>query len=112
MIKYICVFLGGVFISSVSQILLKKSADRIYENKIREYLNGLVISAYGLFFSSTFLSLYAYKVIPLSMGPILEATGYLWVALLSWKMLGEKIKKRKIIGLAVILFGIVVYSAG
>lgn len=112
MIKYICVFVGAVFISSFSQILLKKSANRTYENKIKEYLNLLVISAYGLFFSSTFLSLYAYKVIPLSMGPILEATGYLWVALLSWGILGEKIRKWKMIGLAVILFGIIVYSVG
>lgn len=112
MIKYICVFVGGVFISSFSQILLKKSANRTYESRIKEYLNVLVISAYGLFFFSTFLSLYAYKVIPLSMGPILEATGYLWVALLSWGVLGEKIKIRKMIGLVVILLGIIVYSVG
>ena len=38
-----CVFLGSVLISSVSQILLKKSADKTYDSRIREYLNPLVI---------------------------------------------------------------------
>ena len=31
-----CVFLFSVFISSVSQILLKKSADKTYDSKIKE----------------------------------------------------------------------------
>ena len=33
-----CVFLVSVFISSVSQILLKKSADKTYDSKLKEYL--------------------------------------------------------------------------
>ena len=45
----ICLLLVSVFISSVSQILLKKAADRTYENHIREYLNPLVIFSYGMF---------------------------------------------------------------
>ena len=44
----ICLLLVSVFISSVSQILLKKAADRTYENHIREYLNPLVIFSYGM----------------------------------------------------------------
>ena len=43
----ICLLLVSVFISSVSQILLKKAADRTYENHLREYLNPLVIFSYG-----------------------------------------------------------------
>ncbi len=110
MIEYICFFVLAVFASSISQVLMKKSASRKYNNIAKEYLNFLVIFAYGLLLISTFLSLYAYKVIPLSMGPILEATGYLWVALLSWGILGERIKRRKKIGLIIIFIGILIYS--
>lgn len=110
MIKYICIFLCAVLISSFSQILLKKSAEIKYSNKLREYLNVRVIVAYALFFASTLATMYAYKVLPLSMGPILEASGYVWVALLGRFILGEKIKKKKLIGLAIILCGIVVFS--
>ena len=42
-ILFALIFVAGVFISSVSQILLKKSAEREYPSKIREYLNPLVI---------------------------------------------------------------------
>lgn len=36
---YIGVFLVSVLIASVSQILLKQSADGQYESKVKEYLN-------------------------------------------------------------------------
>ena len=39
--------LFGVFISGISQVLLKKSAGRQYSSAIREYLNPLVIVAYA-----------------------------------------------------------------
>lgn len=110
MIKYICVYLAAVFIASCSQIMLKRSAEIHYENKIREYLNVRVIVAYGLFFSSTLATLYAYKVIPLSMGPILEASGYIWVAILSFLILKEKISAKKAVGLLIIILGIVIFA--
>ena len=39
----VCILLFSVFISSVSQILLKKAANRTYESPLKEYLNPLVI---------------------------------------------------------------------
>lgn len=45
----------------------------------KEYLNPLVIIAYILFFGTTFISMYALKVVPLSMAPILEASGYIFL---------------------------------
>ncbi len=106
MVLYIFIFVSAVFISSVSQILLKKSAGKQYAGFIKEYLNPLVIIAYGLFFAATLITLYAYKVIPLSLGPILESSGYLWVSLLSFIFLKEKIRKMKMLGILVILIGI------
>ena len=105
---HVFIYVFSVFISSVSQIILKKSADRKYDSKLKEYLNPLVITAYGIFFLATLVTIYAYKGIPLSLGPILETTGYLWVSLLGYFILKEKISSRKILGLAVVIAGIVI----
>lgn len=107
---YVVIFLISVFISSVSQIILKKSADIEYESKIKEYLNAKVILAYGLFFGSSLLTVFAYKGVPLSMGPILEATGYIWVSLLGMLILRERITKKKMLGLTVIVVGIALFN--
>ncbi|MBQ7480613.1 MAG: multidrug ABC transporter [Lachnospiraceae bacterium] len=107
-ISHVFIYIFSVFISSVSQILLKTSANKKYESRIREYLNPRVIIAYGIFFIATFVTIIAYKGIPLSLGPILETTGYLWVSLLGYFILKEKISRRKIIGLIVVVAGIVV----
>ncbi len=100
----------SVLISSVSQIMLKKSAEKTYPSKRKEYLNPLVITAYVLFFGTTFISLYALKVVPLSMAPVLEASGYIFVAVLSFIFLKEKLTRKQLIGMALIIIGIVVYS--
>lgn len=105
---YFAVFIFSVFISSCSQILLKKSAAKAYETKLQEYLNPQVIIAYSIFFIATLVDVLAYKGVPLSMGPILEATGYIWVAVLGRIFLKEKIGAKKKIGLVLILVGIVV----
>ena len=102
------ILIFSTFISSVSQIMLKKSAKKKYESKIKEYLNPLVISAYGLFFLCTLISMYSLKVVPLSMAPLLEATGYIFVGFLSFIFLKEKMTKRQLMGKADIVIGIIV----
>ena len=76
---YSGIYILGVIISALAQILLKKSADIERENKIKEYLNFKTIFAYGIFFGATLCTVFAYKYVPLSMGPILEASGYIFV---------------------------------
>ena len=109
-ILFALIFVAGVFISSVSQIILKKSAEKEYPNKIREYLNVRVIFSYVIFLGATLCSIFAYIKIPLSLGPILESSGYIFVAVLSRLFLKEKITKKKMIGLSIIIIGIVIYS--
>lgn len=109
-ILYIALFLFSVFISSVSQILLKKSANAIHQSAIKEYLNFKVVIAYGFFFFATLVTMLAYKYVPLSMGPILEATGYIWISILGLLFLKEKINKQKCIGLTIIIIGIIVFN--
>lgn len=107
---YVGILLVSVLISSVSQIILKNSADRTYKNALAEYLNVRVITAYGLFFLSTVLTMIALKRVPLSMSPILESTGYIYISVMGYFFLKEKFTKRKAAGMALILVGIAIYS--
>lgn len=109
-ILFILIFIFGTFISSLSQIMLKKSAQKDYPNKIREYLNARVIFSYIIFFGATLCTVWAYTVIPLSLGPILASAGYIFVAVLSWLFLKEKITRKKMLGLSIIIIGIIIYS--
>ena len=102
----------GVLVSAVSQVMLKKSASRGHGSVVREYLNPLVIFAYALFVGATLLSVLSYRGIPLSMGPILDATGYLWVTLFGVTIFHERMSARKLLALALIVCGIVVYALG
>lgn len=110
MLFYVGLLLLGVFLSAISQVMLKKAALRQYSSKLREYLNPLVIVAYMIFVGTTFLSIYAYKGIPLSMGPVLEATSYIYVTIFGVTIFKEKLNKRKLVGLALIIAGIITYS--
>lgn len=105
---YIGIFLASVFIASVSQVLLKRSAMKQYDYKFGDYLNPYVISAYGLLFLSMFLTILAYRGVDLKTGPVIEAMSYFFVAVLSAIFLKEQISKEKKVGLFVIIVGILV----
>lgn len=107
---YMMLMLVGVFISSIAQVLLKKAAGKRYDSIIKQYLNFYVISAYIIFFLATFICVFAYRVVPLSMGAILEATGYIFVSLFSMTIFHEQIGLDKMFAQMLIVVGIVVYS--
>lgn len=109
-IMYVCALLLGVLISSVSQVLLKKAALQPHASVWGEYVNARVIIAYMLFFIATFLSLLAYKGIALSLGQMLETTGYLYITLFGVMLFGEKLNYRKGIALICIIVGVIVYA--
>ncbi len=100
----------GVFLGAVSQVMLKKAALKKYPSKLREYLNLLVVTAYVIFVGTTLISVYAYRVVPLSLGPILEATSYIYVTIFGIVIFRESINVRKISGLLLIIAGIAVYA--
>lgn len=109
-IFYACVLLFSVFISAISQVLLKKAALKKYDNLLREYLNPYVVVAYSIFVLSTLLTIVAYKEIPLSMGPVLEATSYIYVTIFGVKIFSEQMNRKKILALCFIIMGILIYA--
>lgn len=104
------VFISSVLIASISQVLLKKSADKGHESVIKEYLNIHVIIGYGLFFISTILAILGYRTLPLKAGPILEALGYIFIIIFSIFIFKERISRNKIVGTALIITGIIIFS--
>lgn len=108
--QYGCIMVMAVFISSVSQILLKKSALKKYDSPLQEYLNPFVITGYGLFFGCTLINIVALRYVPLSMSPILESSAYVFVSILGYIFLKEKISKQKALGMCLIFLGIMIFS--
>ena len=109
MSKYIILLVLAVLVSSVSQIILKKSASKTYNSIFREYFNLYVITGYGLMVVSTVLVILGLKGVPYKNEPIIESLGYIFVMILSNLILGERITKKKIIGNLLILSGIISY---
>ena len=109
MSKYIILLVLAVLVSSVSQIILKKSASKTYNSIFREYFNLYVITGYGLMVVSTVLVVLGLKGVPYKNEPIIESLGYIFVMILSNRILKEKITKKKVIGNLLILIGIIVY---
>ena len=110
LLLYAALILIGTFISSVAQVLLKKAAQKEYASFWQEYLNPPVIIAYAIFFAASLLTIFAYRVVPLSMGPILEATGYIYVTIFGVMIFHEKLLPPKLLALGLIVAGIVVYA--
>ncbi len=109
---YASFILIGTFISAISQVILKKSAQKTYSSHIKEYLNAPVIFAYSMFVVSTLLCILAYRVVPLSFGPVLESTSYIYVTIFGAVFFKETVTSKKLLALALILIGIVIYSFG
>ena len=100
----------ALIIAAFAQIMLKRAAAVKHQSPIGDYLNPTVIAAYFLMFITTFITIYSYKVLPLSLGAVLGSMSYIYVTALSVRLLNEKITRRKIFALALIIVGVIVFS--
>lgn len=108
-ISYFLAFLA-VFVASVSQILLKQSAQMEHKNIIFKFLNWRVILGYALMLGTTVINVFAYRGVELKVTPMIESTGIIWVTFLAAFFLGEKPTKRSILAIIVTIIGIIVFS--
>ena len=108
---YVLLMLLGVFTSSISQVLLKKESLKKHSSVVSEYLNFGVVTAYTVFLACTLVSILAYRVIPLSMGAILESTSYIYITVFGVTIFHERMTYRKAIALTLIISGVITYSA-
>ena len=110
MIPYLAIGFVSVFVSSVSQAMLKKESGKEHKDIIHEYLNPLTMIAYAMFFLSTLLTMVALRKVPLTMSPMFESSSYIFVTVLGVTLFSEKITIKKLIGLSFILLGIVLFA--
>ena len=107
-VLYILLFVICVFVSSCSQILLKKSANRNHKG-IKIFLNKETIIGYGIFFGMTLCVTFIYRHVDLSTGALLESFSYIFIPALSWFFFKEKLNKIQWLGISFIISGVLVY---
>jgi len=91
-------------------MLLKKGAQQQYTSFIRQYLNVWVISGYAIMFASLLINIYALsKGVQVKEISSMESLSYIFVPLLSYFIFKETISLKKIIGIAIIITGIVIF---
>lgn len=115
MSKWIAVFLyvcSGL-IAAVSQLLMKKEAGKHRDDRgIRRILHVKVMMAYGLMFSTIFINMIAMRYVPYKYTAVLGTFSYIFVLVLGYLVLKERIGKIRAAGACVILAGIVVFNWG
>lgn len=109
-LRYSSVLIIAVLASSLAQILLKKAASVPRKNIKAEYLNWQVFVSYLIFGLAAAVGMYVLRYLPISLVPILESAAYVFVAILSWIILKEKLKMLQIFGIILIITGIVVFN--
>lgn len=112
MVKYYAIAIFSGILSSFSQILLKKSAEKNNTGIWGEYLNPYVIAGYAVTAVCMLLMVVAYRGISFKYGAILESLAYLYIMVLSRIFLKEKLTKKKITGNILIVIGVIVFSLG
>lgn len=95
--------------TAFSQILLKKSADIPHKNLLFEYLNPLVVIAYGCYVGVLGLNVFLYTRMDYRFGVVLQAMSTVLVMLLSKCLLKEKLTPRRILGNVLIVAGVMVF---
>ncbi|SFC77756.1 EamA family transporter [Butyrivibrio sp. YAB3001] len=106
---YFFMMIISEFVSASSQMLLKKSAGKEYRSFIREYLNGWVICGYGLLFLAMVISIFCYSGLGYMGVVVLEPINYILVMIMSRIFFKEKITKKKLLGVMLIICGIVIF---
>lgn len=102
----VVILICNCFISAFSQILLKKASMKGYDSFFRQYFNIYVISGYGLFFLVLCVNIFLLKYLPMTIvNPIGETIPIVLSFLSGHFLFSERITRRKLIGIVLILCG-------
>lgn len=102
--------MASVLVAAISQILLKKAANRTSNASfVKKFMNITVITAYSLMMLSSVCGMMSLRYLELNITPVFQATSFFWILVLSRIFLKEKIEKQKIISISIIFVGIIIY---
>lgn len=100
----------SVFLAACAQMLLKQGARQEYTQWWRQYANGWVICGYAIMFATMMLNIFAMsKGVQIKELSIIESMSYLFVPALSFFIFEEKLTWRKILAIAIIITGVIVF---
>lgn len=100
----------SAMITALSQILLKRSANKKHMNIIFEYLNPYVVISYFLYMAVLALNVFIYTQIDYRFGVVINSMALVFVMLLSRLVLKERICKKQIAGNILVILGIVCFT--
>ncbi len=100
---------AGILLTGFAQVLLKRGAMG-NGSWLQNFFNWRTLTGYGIFGFVTVLNLYALQAIDLKTMSAWAASTYVWVIVLSWKFLKEKIDGRAALGCVLIVLGIIVFN--
>lgn len=117
---YKLIVILAVFTAACAQMLLKKGASLTSVHSpegegrarwfIKQYLNPWVIGGYTIMGLVMLVNIWAMsKGVLLKEVGIIESLSYLFVPCLSWMIFGERLSWMKIVAIAIIMCGIVVF---
>lgn len=99
-------------LSTFSQILLKKSAQKHTGSIVKQYINIYVIGGYFITVICMLLTVIAYRGMPYKYGSVIESFAYFYIMIFGRLLLGERLTKKKVIGNGIIIFGVIIFSLG
>lgn len=109
MIYYLYAILA-VLVAACAQMLLKQGARKKYMPWWRQYVNTWVISGYGIMFLAMIANIWCmHQGVQLKELSVIESMSYLFVPMLSWLVFRERMNKRKILAVAIIITGVIVF---
>ena len=107
---YLSIYIGAIF-TVVAQLLLKKGAlSKKKNNVILNLLNQYVVLGYVFFVIVTLLNLFAFKEVPLIIMIVISAVVQIFVVIFSVIIFKEKVNKKQILGIAIIILGVILFN--
>jgi len=111
--RAVAIFVTGVVLAAIGQVLLKKAAARRSADSIvLSFFDPFAIAGYLLILASTVTSTVALKVLPLKLTVALFPLGYILVVFLSVALLHERMRRHHLWGMLIIVAGIVIFNLG
>jgi drug/metabolite transporter (DMT)-like permease len=105
--------LCGSFLTATAQVLLKHgSTVSRGQHRLRLWVNPFMAAGYGLFLVVVYLNTIALRVLPYHWVVVFVSLAYVLVAVLARVILGERMNRTQLAGLALILAGIAVFHSG
>ncbi len=107
---YYLIVILSVFAAACAQLLLKQGARKGYAVWWRQYLNGYVVGGYAIMLTAMVVNIFAMsRGVQAKEVSTIESLSYLFVPCLAFFLFKEKITRRKITAIVIIISGVIIF---